>query len=252
MFSLLYYLNKEKMIESLENKKVKNWTKLHQKKYRNEEFLLLDERNIKMAKEYGFLKTLIYVDKIPFEFRDSYEVSREVLNKISKKDDLNYIGIGKRIDLVKDYKNRVLILEDLSDPLNIGRIMEAAYLFGFDSLLLSKNCADIYHPKCIEASKGNIFRLNIYIGDIPYEIKELKDKGFKIYATGLRDNTLSLDDVIPSSKMAIILGNEGSGVSEETFALADEIIKIDMHNIDSLNVAMAGAIIMYRFANMSQ
>lgn len=240
------------MIESLENKKVKNWTKLHQKKYRNEEFLLLDERNIKMAKEYGYLKALIYANKMPFEFPDSYEVSREVLNKISKKDDLDYIGIGKRISLNKDYKNRVLILEDLSDPLNIGRIMEAAYLFGFDSLLLSNNCADIYHPKCIEASKGNIFRLNIFISDISQEIKELKDKGFKVYATGLRDNTLSLDEVIPSSKMAIILGNEGSGVSEETFALADEIIKIDMHNIDSLNVAMAGAIIMYRFANMPQ
>ena len=240
------------MIESLENKKVKNWTKLHQKKYRNEEFLLLDERNIMMAKEHGYLKTLIYVDKMPFEFPENYEVSREVLNKISKKDDLDYIGIGKRINLNKDYKNRVLILEDLSDPLNIGRIMEAAYLFGFDSLLLSNNCADIYHPKCIEASKGNIFRLNIYIDDISQEIKELKDKGFKVYATGLRDNTLSLDEVVPSSKMAIILGNEGSGVSEETFALADEIIKIDMHNIDSLNVAMAGAIIMYRFANMSQ
>lgn len=240
------------MIESLENKKVKNWTKLHQKKYRDEEFLLLDERNIKMAKEYGYLKTLIYVGIIPFEFNDSYEVSRDVLNKISKRDDLNYIGIGKKINLVKDYKNRILILEDLSDPLNIGRIMESAYLFGFDSLLLSNNCADIYHPKCIEASKGNIFRLNIYIGDISNEIKELKNKGFKVYATGLKDNTLSLDEVKPSSKMAIILGNEGSGVSEETFALADEIIKIDMHNIDSLNVAMAGAIIMYRFANMSQ
>lgn len=240
------------MIESLENKKVKNWTKLHQKKYRDEEFLLLDERNIKMAKEYGYLKTLIYVGIIPFEFNDSYEVSKDVLNKISKRDDLNYIGIGKKINLVKDYKNRILILEDLSDPLNIGRIMESAYLFGFDSLLLSNNCADIYHPKCIEASKGNIFRLNIYIGDISNEIKELKNKGFKVYATGLKDNTLSLDEVKPSSKMAIILGNEGSGVSEETFALADEIIKIDMHNIDSLNVAMAGAIIMYRFANMSQ
>ena len=238
------------MIESLENKKVKNWTKLHQKKYRNEEFLLLDERNIKIAKEYGYLKTLIYVDKMPFNFDDSYEVSREVLNKISKKDDLNYIGIGKRINLSKNYKNRVLILEDLSDPLNIGRIMEAAYLFGFDSLLLSNNCADIYHPKCIEASKGNIFRLNIYIGDIKQEINELKNEGFRVYATGLKDNTLSLDEVTPSPKMAIILGNEGSGVSEETFALADEIIKIDMHNIDSLNVAMAGAIIMYRFANM--
>ena len=116
------------MIESLENKKVKNWTKLHQKKYRDEEYLLLDEKIINIAYQNGYLKTLIYVEDKPFEFNDAYEVSREVMNKISKADGLRYIGIGKKIIQNDDYKNRVLILEDLSDPLNIGRIFESAYL----------------------------------------------------------------------------------------------------------------------------
>ena len=237
------------MIESLENKKVKNWTRLHQKKYRGEEFLLTDEKLVKEAFEHGCLKTLIHTGERPFEIAESYEVSEEVLRKISRKEGLRYIGIGRKIVFSNDYQKRVIILEDLSDPLNIGRIMEAAYLFGFDSILLSENCADIFHPKCLESSKGSIFRLNVNIAVLEDEINVLKEKGFKIYATGLRDNTLSLDEVIPEEKMAIILGNEGSGVREETFKLADEIIKIDMHNIDSLNVAMAGAIIMYRFAN---
>lgn len=238
------------MIESLENKKVKNWTKLHQKKYRGEEYLLLDEKLVEAAYKTNNLQTLIYTGELPFEFKDSYEVSREVINKISKEDNLNYIGIGKKIVENDDYQNRVIILEDLSDPLNIGRIMESAYLFGFDSVILSKEAADIYHPKCIEASKGSIYHLNIKRADIGDEIFKLKEKGFKVYATGLRDNTLSLNEVKVSDKMAIILGNEGSGVKEETFKISDEIIKIDMHNIDSLNVAMAGAIIMYRFSNI--
>ncbi|MDO4499891.1 MAG: RNA methyltransferase [Erysipelotrichaceae bacterium] len=238
------------MIESLENKKVKNWTKLHQKKYRENEYLLLNEDIVKIAKEKGYLKTLIYVGEAPFEFNESYEVSAEVLNKIAKKDGLNFIGIGKRVEEKASYNDRIIILEDLSDPLNIGRIMESAYLFGFDTVLLSNNAADIYHPKCIEASKGAIYCLNIVRKDLSVEIPKLKDLGFRVYATGLRDNTLSLTDVKPHDKMAVILGNEGSGVKEETFDISDDIIKIDMHNIDSLNVAMAGAIIMYEFSNI--
>ena len=81
------------MIESLENKKVKAWTKLHQKKYRDEEFLLLDEKLIEAARESGNLKTLVYVGERPFDFEDSYEVSAEVLRKIGKRNDLKYLGI---------------------------------------------------------------------------------------------------------------------------------------------------------------
>ena len=238
------------MIESLENKKVKTWTKLHQKKYRDEDYLLLDEELVKTAYLTDNLKTLIYIGVPPFAFADSYEVSREVLNKISKEEGHEYIGIGKKVVENDDYESRVIILEDLSDPLNIGRILESAFLFGFDSVVLSKEAADIYHPKCIEASKGSLYRLNIKRGNIENEIAKLKNKGFKVYATGLKDNTLSLGEVKESEKMAIILGNEGSGVREETFKISDEIIKIDMHNIDSLNVAMAGAIIMYRFSKI--
>ncbi len=236
------------MIESLDNKKVKNWTKLHLKKYRDHNYLLLDEEVINEAYRHNYLDTLIYCEEKPFEFDCAYKVSREVLNKISKVDNLNYIGIGKEIVESNNYQNRVLILDELADPLNIGRIMESAFLFGFDSIILSENAADIYHPKCLSASKGAIYNLNIKRCDVLKEIASLKKAGFKVYATGLKDNTLSLDEVKISDKMAIVLGNEGSGVRQAVFDVSDETVKIDMHNIDSLNVAMAGAIIMYRFS----
>ncbi len=236
------------MIESLDNKKVKNWTKLHLKKYRDHNYLLLDELVINEAYKHDYLDTLIYCGNKPFEFDRAFEVSRNVLDKISKVEGLNYIGIGKEIKESDDYKNRVLILDELADPLNIGRIMESAYLFGFDSIILSENAADIYHNKCLNASRGAIYNLNIKRCDVVNEIKELKKQGFVVYATGLKDNTLSLDEVTITDKMAIVLGNEGSGVRSCVFDIADETVKIDMHNIDSLNVAMAGAIIMYRFS----
>lgn len=236
------------MISSLDNKKVKEWTKLHQKKYRTDEYLLLSQELIKAAYENNYLKTLIYVGDIPFEFNDSYEVSQEVMNKISKQDNLSYIGIGKMIEYKDDYIDRVIILDELADPLNIGRIIYNAYLFGYDSVILSPNAADIYHEKALIESRGALYKINVFRGDLKEEINKLKYKGFKIYATGLKDNTKELREVKSHNKMAFILGNEGSGVEEEIFNVSDEIIKIDMHNIDSLNVAMAASIVMYEFS----
>ena len=236
------------MITSLDNKKVKEWTKLHNKKYRDEEFLLLDEKMIFSAKENNLLKTLIYVDELPFEFNEAYEVNQEVMNKISKSENLKYIGIGLPIKEKRDYLKRVMILEDLQDPLNIGRIINNCYLFGFDSLILTNNSADIYNQKCLSAAKEALYKINIIHSDVQDEIATLKNKGFKVYATGLKTYSLEMYEVKKEEKMAFILGNEGSGVKEETMNMSDEVIKIDMHNIDSLNVAMAGSIIMYRFS----
>lgn len=236
------------MITSLENKTVKELTKLHQKKYRDDKFLLLDEFIVNFAKENGYLQTLVYCGEIPFEFNNAIEASKEVLNKISKRDDLNYLGVGKPIEENDNYGNRIIVLDHLQDPLNIGRIMEAAYLFGFDSVILSEESADIYNDKCIENSRGAIFKLNIVHKDLNKEIPLLQSKGYKVYATGLRNETKEMHEIKPQEKMAFILGNEGSGVDSHLMDISDEILKIDMVNIDSLNVGMAGSIIMYYFS----
>ena len=236
------------MITSLDNKTVKELTKLHQKKYRNDKFLLLDENLIKLAKESGYLDTLVYYEQLPFEFENAIEVSKQVLNKIAKKDNLNYIGVARTIIENNDYGNRIMILDHLQDPLNIGRIMEAAYLFGFDSVILSNESADIYNEKCLVNSKGAIFKLNVTHKDLNEEIINLKNIGFKVYATGLRKKTKDMHEVVPTDKLAIILGNEGSGVDNHLMDISDEIIKIDMVNIDSLNVGMAGSILMHYFS----
>lgn len=236
------------MITSLDNKTVKELSKLHQKKYRDDRYLLLDKELIICAKENNYLETLVYCDKMPFEFNKNIEVSKEVLNKISKRNDLTYVGVGKPIKENDNYKNKVVILDHLQDPLNIGRIMEASYLFSFDSVILSNESADIYNDKCLSNSKGAIYKLNIVHKDLKNEILKLKNLGFKVFATGLRKQTKNMFDVPLCDKVAIILGNEGSGVDPSLMDLSDEIIKIEMENIDSLNVAMAGSILMYHFS----
>lgn len=235
------------MISSLDNKTVKNLTKLHQKKYREDSFLICDKKLIDKAYEKKYLSQLIYTNNKPFEFENSIEVSKEVINKISKKDNLDYIGVSKLIKENNNYGNRIIILDQLQDPLNIGRIIESCIHFGFDSLILSKDCADIYNEKCLDNCNGNLYDLNICHADLIDEINELKNHGYKVYATGLSNNTLDFNDINSEEKMAFVLGNEGSGVSKEIMDICNKTIKIDMCNIDSLNVAMAASIIMYKF-----
>ncbi|MBR4470736.1 MAG: RNA methyltransferase [Erysipelotrichaceae bacterium] len=235
------------MITSLDNKTVKQLRKLHQKKYREDSFLLLEEELVILAKEKGYLKKLVYTGKKPFDHDDEFEVSQDVMDKIAMREGLSFIGVSKMIEGNDDYGRRIVILDRLQDPLNIGRIMEAAQLFGYDTLILSEDCADICHEKCLSACKGGIYTLNIVRKDLSVEIPKLRKDGYLVYATGLRNNTKELHDVHATEKMAFILGNEGSGVREDLMDLSDDIMKIDMRNIDSLNVAMAASIIMYRF-----
>lgn len=236
------------MISSLSNEKVKKWMKLYIKKYREDSFLIISEKITKIAYEQGFLQTLIYIGNKPFDFDEAYEVSKEVMDKLTKGENCNYIGIGKKKELaIKDENNRILLLDNLQDPLNIGKIINCAYLFGFDAIYLSKGSADIYHEKSVLLSEGAIFKMSIQYVKLQSVIAELQSKAFKVYATGLKENNYELNDVKVEEKMAFVLGNEGSGVSEEIMNIVDGIIKIDMCNIDSLNVAMAGAIVMYYF-----
>lgn len=235
------------MITSLDNKTVKQLRKLHQKKYREDSFLLCDPTLVFEAARCGHLKLLVYCGEKPFAFSDCLEVSKEVLNKIAMRDDLEYIGVSKLIEDNDDYGDRIVILDHLQDPLNIGRIMEVCDLFGFDSIILSENCADIYNEKCLNNCRGNLYKLKIAHKELVKEIGKLKDRGYYVYATGLRNNTIELYEAERKDRIAVVLGNEGSGVREEVMDACQQIIKIDMENIDSLNVGMAASIILYYF-----
>lgn len=236
------------MISSLSNQRVKDWMRLYQKKYRKNQYLIFDEDMIRSAIEYDYLDTLIYCGNNDIEFPNSVEVSPEVMDKLSKGKSLKYIGVANMLKEGLDNPKRVVILDDLQDPSNVGMIISSAYLFGYDSIILNSFTADIYHEKCLDKAKDSLYKVNILRCDVKEIIPELKKEGFKVYVTGLRKETKELEETLIYDKMAFILGNEGSGVKEELYDLSDEIVKIRMENIDSLNVAIAGSIVMYHFA----
>ena len=234
------------MLTSLSNKRVKEWAKLRQKKYRSEE-VLYQGKALDAALKEGLIDTLLYTGVLPLPFDGAEEVSPEVMEKVSGHSDTQMLGIGHKLAEKEAGGRRVLLLDSLQDPLNIGTIARTAVLFGFDSVVLSPECADLYHEKALEAAGDSYFRLAVSHRELTGEIARLKDLGYAVYATGLSTNTVPLPEIEAEEKMAFVLGNEGSGVTKEVMDAADRTVKIPMQNIDSLNVAIAATLVMYHF-----
>jgi RNA methyltransferase, TrmH family len=142
---------------------------------------------------------------------------------------------------------KVLVLEDIQDPGNIGSLIRSAVAFDFSGIILSQKCADPFAPKSTQASCGAIVspwlrRPQNFRG----LLGKLKAGGFKILAADTGGSALTMQDA-SFEKVAIVFGNEGNGLSEETMRLADKIVKIPFNDekVESLNVAASGAICMF-------
>ena len=138
--------------------------------------------------------------------------------------------------------SRILILDCIQDPGNMGALLRSACAFGFQTIFISDGSCDLYNPKVIRASQGAIFKLHFLFGNPVVFIKELK--GYDIYGTDVRQG-VSIHEISKSNPIGIILGNEGKGISKEIQALNLKNLYIPMDNTESLNVSVAGSILMY-------
>ena len=144
--------------------------------------------------------------------------------------------------------NRILILENIQDPGNLGTIIRSAVAFNIDTIILSNDCVDIYNPKVIRASQGMIFHIDIIKRDLLLEIPKLQTLGYQIIGTKVTHGQ-SLKDFQNIEKFAIIMGNEGNGMTKEVAELCDSFIYIEMNDkCESLNVAIATSIILYELS----
>ena len=239
------------MIESVNNKKIKEYAKLQQKKERDRTnlFLVEGEHMILEAFKANALKELFILDGIqnPINYPCEF-VSQAVLNKLSQQNsNSKMIGVCNKLHLEQKKQNAVLLLDHVQDPGNMGTIIRTAHSFGIDCIYTSKGCADIYNPKTIQASQGALFYIPCLQTELNEEIKNLQNKGFEIYATALHKNHENLQSIDPCSKYGILLGNEGQGVEHDLIEASDHIVKIEMKTFESLNVAVAAAICMYTF-----
>ncbi|MCR5388405.1 MAG: NUDIX domain-containing protein [Lachnospiraceae bacterium] len=142
---------------------------------------------------------------------------------------------------------RIAVLEDVENPTNTGALVRSAAALGIDAMIFTKDGADPLYRRAIRVAVGNIFSLPYTVVSGSSWIKALKDAGVKIVSLALSDNSVNLGDEIlndlKSERVAICLGNEKNGVTKELAESSDFIVKIPMaKNVDSLNVAAAGAV----------
>lgn len=227
------------MINSVQNEKIKNYAKLNEKKYRDETNMFIIEglHLVEEAKAYGIVKEVITTNPNI----EGTLVSEEVMKKLTnQKSVVEACAICEKLNK-KEITNKILLLDTIQDPGNVGTLIRSAVAFGFDTIVM-ENSADIYSSKVLRATQGAIFKLNIINTNIIDFIKKLKD--YKVYGTSLK-NGVPLKQIEKSQKLAIILGNEGSGVRNELLDITDKNIFIEITNMESLNVGVAGAILMY-------
>ncbi len=169
------------------------------------------------------------------------------------------------VEEVLQNATRIAVLENVENPTNIGAIFRSAAALNMDAILVTPECADPFYRRAIRVGVGTIFQVPwTYLDAAPSwkpasqrdpkekkphwpqdGMQKLKDLGFKTAAMALRDNTISIADpkLAGEEKLAVILGNEGDGLLQETIDLCDYTVKIPMSNgVDSLNVAAASAV----------
>lgn len=142
-----------------------------------------------------------------------------------------------------------LILENLQDPGNLGTIIRTGEGAGVSGVIMSRDTVDIYNPKTIRATMGSVYRVPfLYAEDIRSTVTEMKKKGIRVYAAHLKGSK-DYDVYDYTEPSAFLIGNEGSGLTEETAAIADTYIKIPMEGkVESLNAAVAAALLIYEGA----
>ena len=146
---------------------------------------------------------------------------------------------------------RIVVLENVQNPTNVGAIFRSAAALGMDAVLLTPGCSNPLYRRSARVSMGTVFQIPwTFTGDDisqwPHPgMDKLKEMGFKTVSMALRDDSYSIDDPLlqQEEKLAILMGSEGDGLTDDTIASCDFTVKIPMyHGVDSLNVAAASAV----------
>jgi TrmH family RNA methyltransferase len=247
---------KYKSIQSANNLLIKEF--MSYKNNRNSEFFIVDKLNmIEELMNTNLITTIVcsniklmesfYTDKIKY-----IHSSQEIIDKLSfVENNKGIVAIIKKTDVnnlfknKKDY-NKVIYIDDVQDPGNAGSIVRTACAFNFDKVYFSSRSIDIFNDKLIRATQGAFFKVPMervesideITGFNNYEVVALENKKESINIENFKMNMLK--------GLVLVLGNEGYGVNENTKEFVNVSIKIPIDNLESINVAAAAAIAIYK------
>lgn len=250
-------------LTSIRNQHVKNWKKLQTKKYRRQSgTYLLDgwhlfnealQAGSHVMQLIGTEEQLANHPELQNDADEVYEVTEEVMQHIT--DTVTPQGIAAVVPLPDAHevpdKDELhggwLFLDRVQDPGNVGTMVRTADAAGFTGVVVSHRSADIFGPKVVRSMQGSQFHLKVYEGDLSKWIVDFKEIDAPVYGTQLNPQAKSFRDVEPGKTFALIMGNEGQGMSEQLLNQTTDNLYIPMTGkAESLNVAVSAGILMFQ------
>lgn len=249
-------------ITSISNQQVKDWKKLFTRKERKktstylvEGFHLVEEAL--NHKKDDIQRVIVREDILThdaylamnIDTRKVTTVSEQVAAELSDTETNQGIFAVVAIETAEfpeTVNGPFLLLDAVQDPGNVGTMIRTADAAGFQGVMLGKGTADLYNSKTLRSAQGSHFHIEVYDGNLSDFISRLKDQGVKIYGTALNEEAESYKNINDDQSFALMVGNEGSGISRDMMTLVDQNIYIPMKGqSESLNVAIAASILMF-------
>jgi TrmH family RNA methyltransferase len=246
------------LIVSKENEFFKKVKKLKSKKYREEYSLFLAEGkkffDFDITPEFILFREDISENSDIFQRGSRFEtrrvqLSEKLFKELTSQETSQGVIIGYKIKKGDENRaeNNVVVLDGVSDPGNLGTILRVADAAGFKDIFLTKGSADCYNEKVVRSSMGSIFNLNIVYMEGTELLDFLKQNSYRVHTTALDKTSIDYTEMKMAEKNAFVFGNEGNGVSKLFLDNCDEKVIIPIYGTaESLNVAMASGIILYK------
>ena len=239
------------VISSLENDKVKDLVRLQQKKYRDltGTYLVEGEHLVEEVFLEDIVLEIIVLDgeEFPYSCSTTY-VSYDVMKKISTLETPPKImALCKKKENLEILGKKILLLDEIQDPGNLGTIIRSSLAFSVDTIILSNRCVDLYNPKVLRSTQGMFCHMNILTMDTYDAIRYMGENDIPLYGTsvvgGVEASSLSKEE---KQTYCLIMGNEGKGLSNELLSYCDKKLYIPMNSkVESLNVGVACSILLY-------
>ncbi|RLQ91917.1 RNA methyltransferase [Planomicrobium sp. Y74] len=248
-----------KRIESLQNSLVKHWKKLgttRKERDKFSEFLVegfhLTEESLKKKE---LVKSLIVregvdiPDSWDIEGVTLYSVTAAVAMEISETEHSQgiFAHCAQPEFTEEDQQNwtRLLLIDAVQDPGNIGTMIRTASAAGIDAVILGKGCADPFNPKTVRSAQGSHFQIPVIRGELGEWVPQLKNAGIPVFGTALQ-RAIPVHEAETKEQFALIVGNEGSGVAPELLQQTEQNLMVPLYgSAESLNVAVATGILLY-------
>lgn len=241
-------------ITSLHNQKVTVWRSLSEKKGRDSagKFIVEGTKMVEEALKSGFPVDAILLRQDFFPYFPlpadipCFSLSDHVFRSVCSTKTPQGIAAVIRIHAIHSGGSRILAMDGLQDPGNVGTVIRTADAAGFDGILVGPDCADVYSPKVLRASMGSIFHIGIeFTESLSARLAEYRDMGFAVVSSQLDGEPFYSRKPV-TNPLILIVGNEGNGISEEVKMVATHRYRLPMRGeAESLNVAVAAGIMMY-------